>query len=373
MVLMAAGPCARAAADALADGPGACLVKTLPVEGRIHRLAIHAQSHTVEYMFMGETDRPGGWRMVDYPSGAPVDALPVRSAHPIDMLVSPSGRLLAHQKTDRGESALVVSALDGSEARTCVSSAAFHRPLAFSPDERQLVAMSTLGNDNRLILCNAQGGMVRSWSVTTVGERAREALRLRLHGRPPWMIDFAFFSPDARTILSGRSDGQVVLWDIDGQRLHSTTLEGYSPGSMRARFGFAGDGTVHQIAQGMGDRRGRPYFVVSSLFPEESRFEVVRELGIKAALTADFAQLQATAQGLVLLQLRPSAVAVVAVPGGETIAQIPATGSVMAAAISEDGAMVAVAHPGDIRLWRLAKDGTCPPGEAARPVALASW
>jgi hypothetical protein len=33
--------------------------------------------------------------------------------------------------------------------------------------------------------------------------------------------------------------------------------------------------------------------------------------------------------------------------------------------------MVAVAHPGDIRVWRLAKDGACAPGEAVPPAAIA--
>lgn len=356
-----------AGAAAAADKLAACYVRTLPVDGRVLLLGIHADSHLVDYLFAAEVGRAGGRRLVDYSTGARVDAPPVHSIHASEPLLSPTGRWVAHAKTEQGQSSLVVERIDGSDAKTCLSSDGFLRALAFSMDERSLVMMSARGNEHRLILCDMQRGLIHSWSTTTLGEQAREPLRPRLHGRPPWMIDFARFSPDATKILSGRIDGQLVLWDVGGNRRQTTTVANYSPGSMRTRFGFDTDAGVYQLARDVDPAKPRPTFVVSRLFPEQARLAVVHDAGIKARRSLEFPEFHVTAQGLMLLYLMPSAVTVAAVPGGETIAQVPANESVLAVAISSDGAMVAIAHPERINVWRLVPPGSCQAGTSSKP------
>ena len=343
------------------------LVRTLPVDGRVLLLGIHADSHLVDYLFAGEVGRAGGRRLLDYSTGAQVQALPLRSIHPSEPLLSPTGRWVAHEKSEQGRSDLVVERIDGSDAKTCASSDGFHRALAFSMDERLLVTMSARGNEHRLHLCDTQRGLIRSWSTTTLGEQARELLRPRLHGRPPWMIDFARFSPDATTILSGRIDGQLVLWGIDGNRRQTTIVSNYSPGSMRTRFGVDTDAAVYQLARDVGVGKPRATFVVSRLFPQQARFAVAHDAAIKAARSLESPEIHATAQGLMLLHLRPSVVAVAAVPGGETIAQVPANEPVLAVAISSDGEMVAIAHLERINVWRLVPPGSCQAGASSEP------
>jgi len=356
-----------AGATAAADKLAACHVRTLPVDGRVLLLGIHADSHMVDYLFAGDVGRAGDRRLVDYSTGAQIDAPPVRSIHPSQPLLSPTGRWVAHEKSEQGRSDLVVERIDGSDAKTCTSSDGFLRALAFSMDERLLVAMSARGNEHRLLLCDTQRGLIRSWSTTTLGEQARELLRPRLHGRPSWMIDFARFSPDATAILSGRIDGQLVLWDIDGNRRQTTTVANYRPGSMRTRFGFDTDAAVYQLARDVDPGKARPTFVVSRLFPVQARFAVVHDSAIRARWSLEFPELHVTAQGLMLVHLMPSTVAVAAVPGGETIGQVPANESVLAVAISSDGAMVAIAHPERINVWRLAPPRSCQAGASSKP------
>jgi WD40 repeat protein len=253
-----------------ADKLAACHVRTLPVDGRVLLLGIHADSHVVDYLFAGEVGRAGGRRLVDYSTGAQVDAQPVQSIHASEPLLSPTGLWVAHEKRGQGQPHLLVERIDGSDARTCATSDGFLRALAFSTDERLLVTMSARGNEHRLIVCDMQRGLIQSWSTTTLSEQAREALRPRLHGRPPWMIDFAHFSPDATKILSGRIDGQVVLWDIGGNRRQTMTVANFSPGSMGTRFSFDADAAAYQLERDVDPASPRPKFVVSRLFPKQA-------------------------------------------------------------------------------------------------------
>ena len=144
----------------------------------------------------------------------------------------------------------------------------------------------------------------------------------------------------------------------------------FSAGSMRARFGFGMDGTAYRIAPGPGERGGRAYLVVSSLFPETPRFEIFSDAHIKAAPTLDVTQFHATTQGLFLLQVKSSSVAIIAVPGAEVVSEVPTREPVAALAMSRDGALVAVAHPGSIDLWRLESPGPCTT-DTDRPTAPA--
>jgi hypothetical protein len=60
------------------------------------------------------------------------------------------------------------------------------------------------------------------------------------------------------------------------------------------------------------------------------------------------------------LLLKPSGVAIVRALSGETVAEIPVSESVAALAMSGDGAMLGVATPGRVTLWRLVDEhDTC--------------
>jgi len=65
-----------------------CPVTTLSVEGRVNRLSVHPDSRILSYTYAGEIGRRGGFRAIDYASGAQVDAVPSRTEPHVDALVS---------------------------------------------------------------------------------------------------------------------------------------------------------------------------------------------------------------------------------------------------------------------------------------------
>jgi WD40 repeat protein len=273
------------------------------------------------------------------------------------MKISSSGKRLAFAQTENGQSALKIGTLDGANAKVCAASSSYYRPLAFSFDEELLLARSSQGNDHQLILCNSAGGMLRSWGTTTLQERAKEIVTPRLHGRPSWMIDSASLSPDGRQILSVRTDGQIVLWDINGTRLNESTIKYFSPGSSNRLVAFAEDGTVVTFSSTTTDRKGRTPLIVSTLFPERKRFDVLREAGVRAAPGTLHVYLYATRRGLYLLYLKPSGVAIVHALSGDMVAEVPVTAAVSALTMSQDGTMLGIAQRGSLELWRLAQEG----------------
>jgi WD40 repeat protein len=337
-------------------GVKVCHLKSIPIQRQVNYLTIHPDAHVVAYTFLGEIGRAGGFRAIDYVSGAEVDALPARSQHYVHMKLSPSGKRLAFAQTEKGESALKIGDLDGSKAKVCAASSSYYRPLAFSFDEQLLLALSSQGNDHQIILCNSAGGM-RSWTTTTVLERMKESLTLRVHGRPSWMLDTASLSSDGKQILSVRTDGQLVLWDINGTRLHESTLKHFSLGSSDRLVAFAEDGSVFTFSHTTTDRQGRTPLIVSTLFPERKRFEVLREARVRAAPGTDHVYLYATRQKLYLVYLKPSGVAIVSARSGEVVAEVPVTAAVSALSMSQDGTMLGVAQHGSLELWQLVQEG----------------
>jgi WD40 repeat protein len=338
-------------------GTKACHLKSIPIEHQVNYLTIHPVAHVVAYTFMGEIGRAGGFKAIDYDSEAEVDALPARSQHYVHMKISPSGKRLAFVQTEKGESALQIGDLDGSNAKVCAASSSYYRPLAFSYDEQFLLALSSQGNDHQIILCNSSGVMLRSWATTTVLERMKERLTLRFHGSPSWMVDSASFSTDGKQILSVRTDGQIVLWDLNGTRLQESTLKYFSPGTSDRLVAFAEDGTVFTFSGTTTDRQGRTPLIVSTLFPERKRFEVLHEARVRAAPGTHHVYLYATRQGLYLLYLKPSGVAIVSVRSGELVAEVPVTAEVSALSMSQDGTMLGIAQRGSLALWQLAQEG----------------
>ena len=351
-------------ADGHASGAGhasvgtkACHLKSIPTERQVNYLTVHPDAHVLAYTFLGDLGRAGGYRAIDYASGAEVDALPARSQHYVHMKLSPSGKRLAFVQTEKGESTLKVGNLDGSNAKICAASSSYYRPLAFSFDGQLLLAMSSQGNDHQIILCNSEGGMLRSWATTTALERMKELFTLRFHGRPSWMLDTASLSTDGKQILSVRTDGQLVVWDINGTRLQESTLKHFPLGSSDRLVAFAQDGTVFTFSRTTTDRQGRTPLIVSTLFPERNRFEVLLEARVRAAPGTDRVYLYATRQELYLLYLTRSGVAIVRTRSGEMVAEVPVTSAVSALSMSQDGTTLGIAERGSLELWQLAQEG----------------
>jgi WD40 repeat protein len=169
-------------------------------------------------------------------------------------------------------------------------------------------------------------------------------------------VDSAFFSADAHQILSVRTDRQVVVWDIDGNRVFETALSHYSSGASERRVAFAEDGKVVTLGYGTTDQQGKTPVIVSNLFPEQKRVELVKESRVKAAPGTDHVYFHTTSQGLFVLLLNPSGVAIVRALSGETVSDIPVSEAVSALAMSGDGTMLGVAIPGRVTLWRLVND-----------------
>jgi WD40 repeat protein len=338
-------------------GLTACHLKSIPTERQVNYLTIHPDAHVVAYTFMGEIGKPGGFKAIDYASGAEVDALPARSPHYVHMTLSPSGKRLAFVQTDKGVSTLKIGDLDGSNAKVCTASSSYYQPLTFSFDGQHLLARSSQGNDHHIILCNSAGGMLRSWATTTLLERTKERLTLRLHGRPSWMVDTASFSADGKQVLSVRTDGQLVLWDINGTRLQESTLQHVPLGSSNRLVAFAEDGLVFTFRRTTTDRQGRTPLIISTLFPERKRFEVLLEARVRAAPGTDHVYLYATRPKLYLLYLKPSGVAIVGVSSSEVVAEVPVTAAVSAMTISQDGTTLGIAQRGSLELWQLAQEG----------------
>lgn len=357
LVVLFSGDGAAWQAGQVGAGTNACHLKSIPVERQVNHLTIHPDAHLVAYTFIGELGRPGGFKAIDYTSGAEVDSLPARSLHYVHMKLSPSGRRLAFAQTEKGESALKIGDLDGSNAKVCAASSSYYRPLAFSFDGQLWLALSAHGNDHQIILCDSAGGKLRSWATTTVQERMKERLTLRLHGRPSWMVDTASLSPDGKQILSVRTDGQLVLWDINGTRLRESTLQNVSLGSSDRLVAFAEDGTLFTFSRTTTDRQGRTPLIISTLFPERKRFEVLQEARVRAAPGTGHVYLYATRQRLYLLYLKPSGVAIVGARSGELVAEVPVTAAVSALSMSQDGTMLGIAQLGSLELWQLAPRG----------------
>jgi WD40 repeat protein len=181
----------------------------------------------------------------------------------------------------------------------------------------------------------------------------KESLTLRFHGRPSWMLDTASLSTDGKQILSVRTDGQLVLWDTNGTRLQESTLEYFPLGSSDRLVALAEDGSVFTFSHTTTDRQGRTPLIVSTLFPERKRFEVVREARVRAAPGTNHVYLYATRQKLYLVYLKPSGVAIVSASTGEVVAEAPVMSAVSALSMSQDGTMLGVAQRGSLELWQL--------------------
>ena len=84
--------------------------------------------------------------------------------------------------------------------------------------------------------------------------------------------------------------------------------QAFSLGSSDRLVAFAEDGSVSTFSHTTTDRQGRTPLIVSTLFPERQRFEVLLEARGRAAPGTNHVYLYPTRQKLYLLYLKPSGV-----------------------------------------------------------------
>jgi WD40 repeat protein len=156
-------------------------------------------------------------RLWDVDTGLELHALKVPAGRIWGMAFSPDGKLLATaggvalpSGADRSGTPGVVTVWDvvnGEELVTFPAHKAWIMSVAFSPDGKTL---ATANNDTTLKLWDATSG--------------QELRTFKGHDGPVWRVAF---SPDGKTLASvGGGDGQVRLWDVEAQPLH--TLRGGS-------------------------------------------------------------------------------------------------------------------------------------------------
>ncbi len=106
----------------------------------------------------------------------------------------------------------------------------------------------------------------------------KEFLTPRFHGRPSWMIDTASLSTDGKQILSVRTDGQLVVWDTNGTRLHESTLKHFPLGSSDRLVAF-GEGQLLRRS----DKPDRRIIVGTPAIRSDAR--AARRVGERASRT----------------------------------------------------------------------------------------
>ena len=106
------------------------------------------------------------------------------------------------------------------------------RAFAFSPDGRFIAAPDLLANDSRVVIWDVQSG--------------RKVKQIVAPGKVQQYIESLAFSPDGTKLLWGEHGGDVVLWDLPGNRLlkrdkpneEGTSAVAFSPdGSLMAIAG----------------------------------------------------------------------------------------------------------------------------------------
>ena len=183
-----------------------------------------------------------------------------------------------------------------------------------------------------------KGDVHRAWAVASPGERLKEGLTPRLHGRPSWTARWVGVSPEGQRIASIRDDGVVSMWRRDGAAIKSLQLSHYADLDPT----FTADGAV--LAVGAWNGRLSVVDVESERVVLAVDDSVMRGSVRRAALLA---------HGRSLAVSRAEGVVVHAIPSGAVTAVIPIVDHVWGTAMSGDGRVAAVATQSRVTLWRV--------------------
>ncbi|HEY7158815.1 MAG TPA: hypothetical protein VH575_33025 [Gemmataceae bacterium] len=170
-----------------------------------------------QLVISGMRHHDGAVRLWDVRSGRQLRALEAKQGRVPALAFSSDGAMLATAGLDDKKVHLwdprtgreirrLASAPDPASARGLFEGIA---ALAFAPDGQTLAAISFYEWKSNLVSTEKNDGlgrMLRLWEVST--GRERYAIR-----QPRNEITSAIFSPDGRTLILGRTDGDVLLWD----------------------------------------------------------------------------------------------------------------------------------------------------------------
>ena len=209
--------------------------------------------------------------------------------------------------------------------------------LAFRPDLGLLVAAQRQRME--LLSWELRDGAHRAWAVASAGERLRETVTPRLHGRPPWIPRWVGISPDGARVASLRDDGTVSLWRRDGQLIKSMAATAYT--ELEPAFTAAGG----LIALRGGDER------ISAIDADTER--VVLAVDAPPSRSYRRAQLCFGSRASYLAVSRPTGVAIHAFPSGAPVSVIPFPDEVWRIAMDGRSGVLALATQHRVTLVRL--------------------
>ena len=209
--------------------------------------------------------------------------------------------------------------------------------LALRPDVGLVLAAQR--QQMEVLSWDLRNGTHRAWEVAGVGERLREAVTPRLHGRAPWTPRWVGASPDGERVASHRDDGMVSVWSRSGQPLTSLTVTAYA--DLDPAFAPTGE----LLALRTGDER------VSVIDVERERVVV----SVPAPPSRSFrrAELLLGARARFLAVPRPDGVALHALPAGQIVAVVPVPDEIWRIAMSAQAGVLALATQHRVTLWSL--------------------
>lgn len=210
--------------------------------------------------------------------------------------------------------------------------------LALRPDVGLLVAAQR--NRMEILSWELNGDSHRSWAVAGAGERLREGLTPRFHGRPSWTPRWVGISPDGQRVASIRDDGTVSLWRRDGLSIKPLSLSHYAD----IDPSFTPDGAL--VALRIGDGR------LSAVDVESERVVLsVDDTPLRRSVRR--AALLFGGRGGYLAVSRPEGVVLHTIPSGDAAAVVPISDHVWRIAMSGHGRVVAVATQHRVTLWNV--------------------
>jgi hypothetical protein len=208
--------------------------------------------------------------------------------------------------------------------------------LAFRPD----LLVAAQRQRMEIVAWELGDGGQRQWAVASAGERFREGLTPRLHGRPLWAPRWVGISPDGRRIAAIRDDGTVSLWGRAGEAVKS--LRGPPLADMDPAFAPDGRLVVLHALDGR----------ISAVDAESEH--VLLSVEDRARHSVRRAALLFGALGSYLATAGPDGVVLHALPSGAVATTLPAPDAVWRIAISGDGRVVAVATQHRVHFWSVA-------------------
>jgi WD40 repeat protein len=210
--------------------------------------------------------------------------------------------------------------------------------LALRPERGLLVASQRQRME--ILVWDLSSGTDRRWAVASPGERLREGVTPRLHGRPPWIPRWVGVAPEGERVASNRDDGTVSLWTRTGQAVKSLRL----PPHADLDPAFTPDGRLVAV------RVDNGRLAVVDVESERVLLEVEDRPSRSPRGTA----LLPGAGAAYLATSGPGGVRLHSMSSGELAVSAPVPDAVWRLGMSGDGRVLAVAFQHRVVLWRVA-------------------